>query len=159
MAMAHAVEGRFPFLDYRVVEFASRVPARYRMLGLKEKFILRKAASDLIPPELAQRPKQPYRAPISRCFLGDPAHEYVTDLLSEPGIKEAGYFDPRRVSALVEKCRKNEGKLLSERENMGLVGILSTQLLHHHFVSNFPPSPIVEPKRVQVFRQDEFRQD
>jgi asparagine synthase (glutamine-hydrolysing) len=159
MAMAHAVEGRFPFLDYRVVEFASRVPARYRMLGLKEKFILRKAASDLIPPELAQRPKQPYRAPISRCFLGDPAHGYVQDLLSERRIREAGYFDPRRVTALVEKCRKNEGKLLSERENMGLVGILSTQLLHHHFVSNFPPSPIVEPEKVHVHRQEQFRQD
>ena len=105
-----------------------------------------KAAADLIPPELAQRPKQPYRAPISRCFLGNPLHDYVEDLLSERKIREAGYFDPLRVRALVAKCRKNEGKLLSERENMGLVGILSTQLLHHHFVSDFPPSPIVEPE-------------
>ena len=154
MAMAHAVEGRFPFLDYRVVEFATRVPARYRMLGLKDKFILRKAAAELIPQELARRPKRPYRAPISRCFLGNPSHEYVQELLSERGIKEAGCFDPQRVKALVDKCQRNEGKLLSERENMGLVGIISTQLLHHHFVSNFPPCPVVEPDHVQVFGQD-----
>jgi asparagine synthase (glutamine-hydrolysing) len=156
MAMAHAVEGRYPFLDYRVVEFASRIPARYRLLGLKDKFILRKAAAELIPAELAQRPKRPYRAPISRCFLGNPSHAYVQDLLSERGIKETGYFDSQRVKALLEKCRKNEGKLLSERENMGLVGIISTQLLHHHFVKNFPPYPVVEPENVKVFRQDEL---
>jgi asparagine synthase (glutamine-hydrolysing) len=128
------------------------------MLGLREKFILRKTADGLIPPELAQRPKQPYRAPISRCFLGKPPHDYVQDLLSERAIQESGYFDPRRVSALVEKCQKNEGKLLSERENMGLVGIISTQLLHHQFISDFPPHPVAESEHVQVFRQDGFRQ-
>jgi asparagine synthase (glutamine-hydrolysing) len=153
MAMAHAVEGRFPFLDYRVVEFACRIPPRYRMLGLKEKYILRKAAADLIPAELVKRPKRPYRAPISRCFLGNPQHDYVEDLLSERAIREAGYFDSRRVGSLVDKCRRNEGRLLSERENMGLVGIISTQLLHHHFVANFPSYPIVEPEHVTVFRQ------
>ena len=157
--MAHAIEGRFPFLDYRVVEFASRVPARHRMRGLKDKFILRKAAGDLIPPELALRPKQPYRAPISRCFLGTPPHDYVQELLSERAIREAGYFDSRKVRALAEKCRKNEGKLLSERENMGLVGIISTQLLHRLFVRDFPAHPVVEPEKVQVFRQEKFRQD
>jgi asparagine synthase (glutamine-hydrolysing) len=159
MAMAHAVEGRFPFLDYRVVEFACRIPARYRMLGLKDKFILRRAAADLIPPELAQRPKRPYRAPISRCFLGAPPQDYVQDLLSERAIKEAGYFDSRRVNGLVEKCRKNEGRLLSERENMALVGVISTQLLHHHFVDHFPPYPVAEPEKVQVYRQEQFGQD
>ena len=71
MAMAHAVEGRYPFLDYRVIEFAARVPPFYRLRGLRDKFILRKAAADLIPPDFAQRPKQPYRAPISRCFFGE----------------------------------------------------------------------------------------
>jgi asparagine synthase (glutamine-hydrolysing) len=159
MAMAHAVEGRFPFLDHRVVEFACRIPPRYRMLGLKEKFILRKAAADLMPPELAQRPKQPYRAPISRSFLGNPPHPYVEDLLSERAIREAGYFDSQRVKALTEKCRKNEGRLLSERENMGLVGIISTQLLYHLFVEDFPRYPVVEPEHVPVFRQEKFRQD
>jgi asparagine synthase (glutamine-hydrolysing) len=121
------------------------------MLGLNEKFILRKAASDLIPPELAQRPKQPYRAPISRCFLGNTPHEYVQDLLSESRIREAGYFDPRRVNALVEKCRKNEGGLLSERENMALVGIISTQMLDHLLLKNFPLFPTQEPENVKIY--------
>ncbi|MDH4267375.1 MAG: asparagine synthase (glutamine-hydrolyzing) [Deltaproteobacteria bacterium] len=151
VAMGHAVEGRFPFLDYRVVEFACNVPPRYRLNGLKDKFILRKAAKDLIPAELALRPKQPYRAPISRCFLGDEPEEYVMDLLSEKAVRQNGYFDPERVNWLIEKCRKQEGKLLSERENMALVGVLSTQLLHHHFISTFPPYPIQEPENLAVF--------
>ncbi|MGQ9647780.1 MAG: asparagine synthase (glutamine-hydrolyzing) [Thermodesulfobacteriota bacterium] len=151
VAMAHSVEGRFPFLDYRVVEFACRVPPKYRLNGLKDKFILRKAAQNLIPMELANRPKQPYRAPISRCFLGNHRPDYVSELLSGDALRQAGYFSPGKVTRLIEKCQKQEGYLLSERENMALVGILSTQLLDHLFIRNFPAYPICEPERLRIF--------
>jgi asparagine synthase (glutamine-hydrolysing) len=151
MAMAHAVEGRFPFLDYRVVEFASRVPPTYRLMGLKDKFILRQTAQDVIPLELANRPKHPYRAPISKCFFGDRRHEYVEDLLSERSLKEKGYFHSGKVAKLVDKIRRQDGQLLSERENMGLIGILSTQLLDEMFIKNFPYHPVVEPEEVKVY--------
>lgn len=151
MAMAHSVEGRFPFLDYRVVEFACRVPSKYRLNVLKDKFILRKAAHNLIPAELANRPKQPYRAPISRCFLGNHHLDYVNELLSADALQQAGYFNPGKVTKLIEKCRKQEGYLLSERENMALVGIISTQLLDYLFIRNFPPYPVREPEEVKVF--------
>jgi len=154
MAMANAVEGRFPFLDYRVVEFASRVPPQYRLNVLKDKFILRGAARDLIPPELANRPKQPYRAPISRCFLGGKGHDYVQEVLSERSLRESGYFHPGKVTKLLEKCQRQEGHLLSERENMALVGIISTQLLDHMFIKKFPAHPIQEPKIVKTFKSD-----
>jgi asparagine synthase (glutamine-hydrolysing) len=151
VAMAHSVEGRVPFLDYRVVEFACRVPPRFRLNGLRDKFILREAAHNLIPPELVKRPKQPYRAPISRCFLGECSHEYVQELLSDDALRQAGYFDSRKVEKLVAKCRKQQGYLLSERENMALAGIISTQLLDDLFVRNFPPYPIHEPKDIKRF--------
>ena len=138
MTMAHSVEGRFPYLDHRVVEFASRVPPRYRINGLKSKFILKQAARDVIPPELVQREKQPYRAPISESFLGKTRLEYVDELLSMDNIKRSGYFDPKKVSGLLKKCMQQNGQLLSERENMGLVGILSTQLLDYLYLQNFP---------------------
>jgi asparagine synthase (glutamine-hydrolysing) len=153
MGMGHSVEGRFPYLDHRVVEFACRVPPKYRLNGLKEKFILRESAKDLIPPELAQRPKQPYRAPISRCFLGDDSPDYVEELLSERAIRETGYFHPSRVAMLLQKCRRQEGHLLSERENMALIGILSTQLLDHLFIKNFPSEPSQRPEHARVFKQ------
>lgn len=151
MAMAHAVEGRFPFLDYRVVEFATRVPPYYRLRGLQDKYVLRKAAVDVIPQDLANRPKQPYRAPISRCFFGDEKHEYVDELLSEKAVGDKGYFHPRKVAKLVEKVRSQEGALLSERENMALIGVLSTQLLDEMFIKNFPFHQIHEPENVKVY--------
>ena len=151
MAMAHAVEGRYPFLDYRVIEFASRVPPFYRLRGLRDKFILRKAATDLIPPDLAQRPKQPYRAPISRCFFGETPLPYVDDLLTEESLRKKGYFQADRVTKLIDKIRRQDGRLLSERENMAITGILSTQLLDEMFIKNFPFHPVMGPENVKVY--------
>ncbi len=138
MAMANSIEGRYPFLDHRVVEFAASLPPRFRMNGITEKYILKKAAQGMVPTELIERPKQPYRAPICQAFLGDTVHEYVHDLLSETAIKDAGYFDHKKIATLVKKCQRQQGTLLSERENMALVGILSTQLLDFQFIKNFP---------------------
>ncbi len=151
MAMANSVEGRYPFLDHRVVEFAFKVPPRFRLNGLEEKFLLKQAAKNVIPRKLIERPKQPYRAPISSCFWGDTPFGYVKEMLSERAIRQAGYFDPVKVSRLAAKCRKQEGQLLSERENMALVGILSTQLVDHMFIKNFPAHPIQEPDDVKIF--------
>ncbi|MBP1715436.1 MAG: asnB [Deltaproteobacteria bacterium] len=153
MAMGHAVEGRYPFLDYRVVEFAAQIPPRYRLNGLKDKFILRRLAQKVIPSELAWRQKQPYRAPISRCFLGNQPPEYVIELLSENALNQAGYFDPEKVLRLVAKGRKQEGHILSERENMAVVGIISTQLVHDMFVKGFPAVSVEEPKEVRIIKE------
>jgi len=153
MAMANSVEGRYPFLDHRVVEFATRIPSRYRMNGLKEKFVLKQAARNLIPPELIDRPKQPYRAPISKSFFGMKPVDYMEELLSESAIKKSGYFDPKKVLRLTTKCKQHQGQILSERENMALVGILSTQLLDHQFIQNFPAYPIQEPKDLKIYRE------
>jgi asparagine synthase (glutamine-hydrolysing) len=152
VAMAHAVEGRFPFLDYRVVEFAAGLPPPCRLHGLQDKFILRKVATDLLPPALARRPKQPYRAPISRCFFGSEPQEYVSDLLSAQAIRQSGYFDAVKVARLVEKCHKQAGFLTSERENMALVGILSTQLLDEMFVRHFSLPSSSALQEVKVYR-------
>ena len=151
MAMAHAVEGRFPFLDHRVVELAFRIPPSYRLNGLKEKFILKQVARDCMPAEILDRPKTPYRAPIGQCFLGSPHHDYVDELLSEDAIRRAGYFHHERVSKLIEKCRRQDGGLTNERENMALVGILSTQLLDHLFVRNSPSLQSRQPQHIKTY--------
>ncbi len=105
-----------------------------------------------MPPELIDRPKQPYRAPISECFWGADL-DYVDDLLEEDAIRRNGYFDPERVSRLKAKWIHQDGSLSSERENMALVGILSTQLLDHQFLRNFPPYPVRMPENIHVFRE------
>jgi len=134
MAMGNSVEGRYPFLDHRVIEFACKIPPKYRMNGLKEKFVLKHAAKKIIPKELIDRPKQPYRAPISESFFNKSTPDYVKELLSENSIKQKGYFDHKKVSSLAAKCSQNNGNFLSERENMAIVGILSTQLVDEMYV-------------------------
>jgi asparagine synthase (glutamine-hydrolysing) len=136
MAMAHAVEGRYPFLDHRVVEIASRIPPALKMRVLNEKYILKRAAGDLIPPAVRKRPKQPYRAPDVTCFF-DTARQrarfpYVEEMLSPGAVSRAGVFHPDAVSRLVNKART--GQVIGVRDGMALVAILSTQLLVHQFI-------------------------
>jgi asparagine synthase (glutamine-hydrolysing) len=76
-------------------------------------------------------------------------------LLSEDALRQKGYFDSKKVGNLITKCQRQEGHLVSERENMALVGILSTQLLDHLFLQSFPPTPIREPKDVLVFSPEQ----
>jgi len=137
--MANAVEGRVPYLDHRVIELAARIPPTLRLRGLDEKHILRRATADLLPPATQDRKKQPYMAPEARCFLGNDAPEYVADLLSAERLREDGYFDPKAVSGLVEKCRRRD--VVGFRDNMAFVGVLSTQIIHALFVRGETISP------------------
>lgn len=133
VAMAHAVEGRFPFLDHRVVELGARLPPSLKVKGLREKHLLRRALGRYLPGTITARPKQPYRAPDSESFLQPGAPEYVQALLSPGAIAGAGYFDPRAVRHLVAKCARAPGAV-SAGDNMAFMAVLSTQLLHSRFV-------------------------
>ena len=136
MAMANSVEGRYPFLDHRVIEFCTNLPDDFKLNGLNEKYILKKMMKGKIPESILNRSKQAYRAPISSSFFGERSPDYVDDLLSEHKIKSFGIFDPVKVIKLVEKARI--GKNISEVDNMAIAGILSTQLLDHLFIKNNP---------------------
>jgi asparagine synthase (glutamine-hydrolysing) len=133
VAMASSIEGRFPYLDHRLIEFANRLPARWKLRGLTEKFILRRALADLLPEDILKRTKQPYRSPDARSFFvdGKPL-DFVGDLFSRSRIRAAGYFDEDAVSRLLEKCRG--GRAMGFADNQAFVGILSTMLLDEIFV-------------------------
>lgn len=126
MAMAHGIEGRFPFLDHRLVEFAARLPPEMKLKGLVEKHILRKVAKHLLPTAISERTKQPYRAPEARSFVGPGELDYVRDSLSEASIAAGGLFNAKAVANLHEKCRLQPAS--GFRDNAAFVGILSTQL-------------------------------
>jgi len=132
MAMAHAVEGRFPFLDHRVVEFAGRLSPHRKLHGMREKHLLKRAAAGLVPPSIIRRPKQPYRAPEAASFLGG-GLEYVEGLLAPDRIRADGVFDPAAAGALVAKARASG--LASVRDNMAFVGLLSTGLVVDRFLN------------------------
>jgi asparagine synthase (glutamine-hydrolysing) len=136
MLMAHSVEGRFPFLDSDVVELAGSLPDSYKLRGLDEKHILKRAAADLVPPDIVRRKKQPYRAPDALAFVGAHVPAEVRDMLdavlAEDAVRRAGVFDPAAATQLWQKCRaRAESGQFSNTDNMALVAILSTQLLDH----------------------------
>jgi len=135
VGMAHSIETRLPFLDYRVVEFCGRLPSALKLQGLKDKRLLRQLGRELLPPEVWTRPKRPYRAPIHRSFFGRSRLEYVAEMLAPETLRSTGFFNAAAVGKLVERVKS--GAHIGETDDMALAGILSTQLAHHHFVSRF----------------------
>lgn len=153
VAMAHSVEGRYPFLDHRVVEFANRLPARMKLRVLRDKHIVREVAKDWLPAEIAHRPKRPYRAPIQRSFFGVEGADYVKELLDEKAIQATGLFEPNAVAQFVR--RLGDGKPMGETDEMALAGILSAQLLDRLFLKEFRSMhPISNKDDVKVCRGD-----
>jgi len=94
--MANSLEIRLPFLDYRIIDFAARIPPQWKLKGLHEKHILRQAFKGSLPGTISQRVKHPYRAPIREAFFSDKGCRYVDDLLSEDYVRKAGYFDEKK---------------------------------------------------------------
>ena len=132
-SMAHSVEGRVPYLDHRVIELLNTLSPRYKLRALREKVLLRCALGRMLPESILRRVKQPYRAPDSRSFFQDERPlPYVAELLSEPNLRRTGYFHPQAVGRLLAKCRT--GRALGAGDNMAFVALVSTLLLHEHFL-------------------------
>ena len=151
VAMAHSVEGRFPFLDYRVVEFCNKLPPDYKLHYMTEKYLLKELAREWLPAEIWQRPKKPYRAPIHRSFFNETTPDYVREMLSPGNIAENGMFKAAAVGQMVNKVER--GMHLGETDDMALVGILSAQLVHEQFIRDFRlAEPVSDKDDMKVCR-------
>lgn len=144
MSLGHGVEGRYPFLDYRVVEFGQRLAPTLKLRGLQEKRVLREAVADLIPAAVLHRRKRPYTAPNVRSFQSGFGRDLATELLSQQRLADYGLFDPVRGQQLRDKLLT--GAALGERENMAFIGMLSGQLLARAW-SQLPRRVSADPRR------------
>ena len=144
VAMAHSVEGRMPFLDHRLIEFCNQLPPSFKLRGLQEKYLLKRAVSRMLPEETWRRTKRPYRAPIHRSFFNESTLDYVQDLLSPKDIERRGLFNPRATMGLISKIGR--GIPLGENDDMALVGIISAQLVHVLFVDDFQLRPPISDR-------------
>jgi asparagine synthase (glutamine-hydrolysing) len=131
MAMANSIEGRYPFLDHRIMEFCSKLMPDYKLDGLYEKKLLKKMMIGKLPAQIIDRPKQAYRAPMASSFLTS-IPEYFHETLADKSLEETGVFNPVLVRGLIKKLKS--GTHISEVDNMSLTGILSTQLLYKQFI-------------------------
>lgn len=133
MLMANSVEGRFPFLDHRVAEFAARLPDSFKLRGLTEKLILRRLARSRVPPEVWTRTKFPYRAPIAEGLTGPRAPAWARELLTREAVDAVGVFDGAKVERLLAKLAASGSA--SDADDMALAAIATTQLLAHRFLA------------------------
>jgi asparagine synthase (glutamine-hydrolysing) len=136
MLMANSVEGRFPFLDRDVVDFASTLPARQKLFGLEEKYLLKLAFADLVPENIIHRRKQPYRSPDAASFFTETGPDWLGEVTSERSIAAAGVFEYSLVAGLMAKCRRVGGQSMSNTDNMRVLAVVSTQLLFHDFIAD-----------------------
>lgn len=136
MLMANSVEGRFPYLDHRVIEFANALDPRLKMRVLDEKFLLKRAVGAALPSSVLARKKQPYRSPDSQAFQAADI-EFVDEALSGASVRRAGYFDANKVQLLLRKVRA--GRAVSYKDSMAFIGVLSTQVWHGLFVEGVTP--------------------
>jgi asparagine synthase (glutamine-hydrolysing) len=157
VAAANSIETRFPFLDHRVVEFGAKIPPKHKLLGLKEKYVLKKAIQKELPKEIIDRVKQPYMAPDSNSFFQSDSPGWIDDVLSEKALQSAGIFNGDYVSKLKAKCTKLSHAHLSFKDNMAIIGILSTQLLHKQYIRDFKPASGLDKSKFRIWHEDEIK--
>jgi asparagine synthase (glutamine-hydrolysing) len=132
MVLANSVEGRYPFLDPDVVDFAVRMPPRLKLNQLVEKYVVKKAAEGLLPPEVIHREKFGFRAP-STPYLLHQRVEWIEDLLSYEHVRAQGYFNPDAVEKLKARYRRPGFQLNAHLENDLLMIVLTFGILMERF--------------------------
>ena len=145
MTMAHGVEGRYPFLDHRVFEFASALPTGSRLRGLREKEVLRRWATRILPGQVKSERKPSHRALDAQNFFLPSSPSWTGDHLTSEALRRVGIFSPAAVGGLVRRCQAGLSPALGE--NQAMVGILSTQLWYYQYIESallIPPLPVGE---------------
>lgn len=97
-SMGVSLEARAPLLDYRVVEFAWRVPMRLKVKNGQGKWLLRELLNKYVPPEITERPKMGFDVPISVWLLSE-LREWAESLLDEDRLRREGFLDPKIIRA------------------------------------------------------------
>jgi asparagine synthase (glutamine-hydrolysing) len=134
VAMHSSVETRYPFLDEDVFAFLARLHPRWKLRGLRDKHLLRLLAGRWLPRQVARRPKAIFRAPFKSLGF-DSASTWVDQLFSVESLRKTGYFNPEAVQHWRAAFRRlRERSLQRMSVEMGLAGVLTTQLWHHTFV-------------------------
>jgi asparagine synthase (glutamine-hydrolysing) len=127
-SMAANLEVRVPFLNQEMLDLTARMPPDLKLRGLKRKYILKRAAEQLLPREVVWRKKAGFGAPI-RSWLRGPLRPMVDELLSEATVKRRGLFRPEEVKRVIEAN-------LSGREdyNLQVFQLLTLELWQRAFI-------------------------
>lgn len=133
--MASSLEGRSPFLDHPLMEFAARIPAHLKLSGRTTKYILKKALSGLLPDSILHRRKMGFGVPIKRWFRHELAPMVRETLLDDRAVGR-GYFERPAVEALI--AEHVDGR---RDHAYRLYTLLMLELWHREFIDPVPRLP------------------
>ncbi|MBR4754622.1 MAG: asparagine synthase, partial [Lachnospiraceae bacterium] len=126
MFFSHSVEGRHPFLDREVIDFVKTIPDKYKLRGVNEKYILKRAGEGIVPEPILKRKKFPFQAPgMSAMIKKKPSGPAFDDRL----VKEQGVFDYAFVQELKEKYNDPEFVLMGAYEIDYLLIVMTVTML------------------------------
>ena len=108
MSMAHAIEGRVPFLDHELVEYALRIPPSLKIRGGHTKYLLRQYAKTILPERIAYRRKMPFYVPLEKYYTEPAFQDLMHDTLSDRSIRNRGIVRPEAVSQLCQAMDRGE---------------------------------------------------
>jgi asparagine synthase (glutamine-hydrolysing) len=99
--MAFSLEARCPFTDYRLVEWAMRLPVSYKLRDKQTKYLLKKVLCRYLPPALVYRPKRGFGVPVAEWLRG-PLRSWARELLNDPATVSRLPLDRARIARLFE---------------------------------------------------------
>ncbi len=134
MVLAHAVEGRNPFLDYHLVEFAATIPSSQKLRLWTDKYIYRKAISPILPQEIVKRKKHGFMVPID-AWLQKDLKDAAQQVLTTP---EVLHYLKRPA---VDKALSNHTKHAYYRRQLWTM--LNFALWHRIFIERTDPKKIL----------------
>jgi asparagine synthase (glutamine-hydrolysing) len=140
VAMHSSVETRYAFLDEDVIAYMAKIHPRWKLRGvMNDKFIERKVAERWLPKDVAWRRKKMFRAPMDSWAVNRESNDsaqtnWIDQVLSAESIRKAGYFDADAVAKARQQLAKPGRGLTRLSVEMGLTGVLATQLWHHLYL-------------------------
>ncbi len=132
MEMAHSIEGRVPFLDHHVAEYAAGIPVHLKIQGLREKHVLREATRDVLIEPVYNREKHPFSTPPIKILEHDPLRELFGDVLASSALDAQPVFDPAAARKLYRGLAGLPPQVHTQVDAV-LHRIVSTTILHQRF--------------------------
>lgn len=135
MTMAHGLEARVPFLDYRVVELVAAMPPEYKLRHFHcKKYILKAVMRGRLPPRTLARPKAGFNIPLAQWLRHD-LRDFVQDALSPAAVRDLGILDPGVVAQLLDEHFRGAD------HSHQLWGLLTLALWWRTFQQTAPANP------------------
>ena len=143
-SMATSLEVRVPLLDHKLIDFVTRVPASLKLAGTETKYLLKRVAKDLIPPEILNRPKQGFGVPLEE-WINRQLKDQIQETLREPRTRQRGYVRSDYIDLILDEHHKGR-----RDHSQPLWALLILELWHRRYIDESPRKESTEYSSLPV---------